>query len=333
MIKRSVLVTGGAGYIGSHAVIELLDAGYSVVVLDNLCTGFRKAVDPRAAFVEASVEDDAAVEATICLHNVSAILHFAGSVVVPESIANPIKYYRNNTIASAALIHSAVRCGVSNFIFSSTAAIYGPSDLGRVDETTRPRPINPYGHSKLMTEQMLQDVAIAHSMNHCILRYFNVAGADPAGRVGQSTAGATHLIKAAVECAIGKRSYVSVFGTDYPTPDGTGVRDYIHVSDLAAAHRHALEALIASPKKSHTLNCGYGRGYSVFEVLDMVEQVSGVKLGRRMEQRRSGDAPQLVAANEAILKALPWRPAYNDLETIVRHALSWEKFLHNTSMT
>lgn len=327
MTKRSVLVTGGAGYIGSHTVIELLDAGYAVVVLDNLCTGFRAAVDGRASFVEASVQDDAAVEETLRRFRVSAILHFAGSVVVPESIRDPMKYYFNNTVGSASLIRTAVQAGISHFIFSSTAAVYGPSDLCRVSETTPTNPINPYGHSKLMTEQMLRDVAAAHPINHCILRYFNVAGADPAMRVGQSTVGATHLIKIAVECALGKRGHVSIFGTDYPTRDGTGVRDYIHVTDLAAAHRHALDALITSPRRSYTLNCGYGRGYSVHEVLDTVERVSGARLERHLAARRDGDAPELISDNTAILRTLGWRPTYDDLETIIRHAISWEQTL------
>lgn len=322
-----VMVTGGAGYIGSHAVLALLDAGYDVVVVDNLVTGFDWAVDPRAALVECDVADDARVRAAIRDHGVRAIMHFAGSVVVPESVSDPLKYYRNNTAASRALIESAVHEGVPHFIFSSTAATYGTPDKVPVAEGDPTVPINPYGTSKLMTEAMLRDVAAAHPLNYCALRYFNVAGADPQGRSGQSTAGATHLIKVAVEAATGKRDGVGVFGTDFPTPDGTGVRDYIHVSDLAAAHVAALELLVADPARSHTLNCGYGRGFSVNQVLDAVDRVTNVTIQRRYEGRRSGDPAELVADNRAILAALPWRPKLDDLDTIVRDALAWERTL------
>src|SRR3954466_1035189 len=274
MLDGAVLVTGGAGYIGSHAVLALLDAGYPVVVIDNLVTGFRWAVDPRAAFVQGSIDDDEVVHAALKEHNVTAIMHFAGSVVVPESVEDPLKYYRNNTAASRSLIESAVACGVKHFIFSSTAATYGIPERSPVTEQTPTLPINPYGRSKLMTEQMLADVAFAHPINYCALRYFNVAGADPQGRTGQSTAGATHLIKVAVEAALGKRDHVSVYGTDYDTPDGTGVRDYIHVSDLARAHVDALQKLIEDPEESYVMNCGYGRGFSVLEVLDAVDRVT-----------------------------------------------------------
>jgi UDP-glucose 4-epimerase len=260
-------------------------------------------------------------------HEVKAILHFAGSVVVPESVSDPLKYYRNNTAASRSLIESAVRCGVPHFIFSSTAATYGIPDETPCREDMPTRPINPYGMSKLMTEAMLADVSAAHPVNHCILRYFNVAGADPAGRSGQSTAGATHLIKVAVEAALGKRSHVGVFGTDFPTPDGTGVRDYIHVSDLAAAHVLALEALIASPTENLLMNCGYGRGFSVLEVLDAVDRVTNMKIERQLEGRRPGDPPALIADNGKILARLPWVPRHDDLDTIVAHALAWERAL------
>jgi UDP-glucose 4-epimerase len=320
----AVMVTGGAGYIGSHAVLALADAGWPVVVLDNLVTGFQWAVDPRATFVNGDVGDEALVGATLSEHGVGAIMHFAGSVVVPESVENPLKYYGNNTANSRALIAAAVAGHVKHFIFSSTAATYGIPDESPVRETTPTRPINPYGMSKLMTETMLQDVAAAHPLNFCALRYFNVAGADPDGRSGQSTAGATHLIKVANEAVVGRRSHVSVFGTDYATPDGTGVRDYIHVTDLAAAHVLALEALIANPLTSHILNCGYGRGFSVFEVLDAVEKVGGRIVERRLEARRAGDPDSLIAANDAIVAAFGWQPQYNDLETIVAHALAWE---------
>lgn len=327
MQKRSVLVTGGAGYIGSHAVLALLDAGWPVVVVDNLVTGFAWAVDPRATLIEASIDNDAQIRAAMRDHNVVAVMHFAGSVVVPESVADPLKYYRNNTAASRSLIESAVVSGVRHFIFSSTAATYGTPEVVPVREDSRTSPINPYGMSKLMTEAMLKDVAAAHPMNYAALRYFNVAGADPQGRTGQSTAGATHLIKVAVEAATGKRDHVRIFGTDFATPDGTGVRDYIHVSDLAAAHVHALDLLIADPASSHTMNAGYGRGYSVNQVLDAVDRVTNLTIDRRYEGRRAGDPDALVADNARILATLPWRPVHDDLDTIVRHALAWERTL------
>ncbi|MEN2711250.1 UDP-glucose 4-epimerase GalE [Sphingomonas sp. NPDC092331] len=327
MREGTVLVTGGAGYIGSHAVLALLDAGWKVVVVDNLVTGFDWAVDPRAALVVAGIEDDAAVRAAIRAHGVTAIMHFAGSVVVPESVTDPLKYYRNNTAASRALIESAVAEGVRHFIFSSTAATYGIPEVVPVREDSPKQPINPYGMSKLMTEIMLKDVAAAHPINYAALRYFNVAGADPRGRSGQSTAGATHLIKVAVEAATGKRGHVSVFGTDFDTPDGTGVRDYIHVSDLAAAHVDALDLLIARPGESHILNAGYGRGFSVLQVLDAVDRVTNLTIERRLEGRRAGDPDALVADNGAILAALPWRPRHDDLEGIVKDALAWERKL------
>jgi UDP-glucose 4-epimerase len=260
MREGTVLVSGGAGYIGSHAVLALLDGGWNVVVIDNLVTGFDWAVDKRATLVRGEIEDDALVRGTMREHGVTAVMHFAGSIVVPESVTDPLKYYRNNTVASRALLESAVVSGVKHFIFSSTAALYGMAETPRVSENSPTIPINPYGTSKLMTEMMLRDVAIAHPINYCALRYFNVAGADPQQRTGQSTAGATHLLKIACEAATGKRDHVTVFGTDYATADGTGVRDYIHVSDLAAAHVAALDLLVAEPGKSHTLNCGYGKG-------------------------------------------------------------------------
>ncbi|MGA1798245.1 UDP-glucose 4-epimerase GalE [Sphingomonas sp. 4RDLI-65] len=327
MIDGKVMVTGGAGYIGSHAVLALLDAGYDVVVVDNLVTGFDWAVDCRAALVEANVADDAKVRAAIREHNVRAIMHFAGSVVVPESVSDPLKYYRNNTAASRALIESAVVEGVPHFIFSSTAATYGTPEKVPVAEGDPTVPINPYGMSKLMTEAMLRDVAAAHPMNYAALRYFNVAGADPQGRSGQSTIGATHLIKIAVEAATGKRSHVGVYGTDFATPDGTGVRDYIHVTDLAAAHVAALAVLVAEPAKSHTLNAGYGKGFSVLEVLDAVDKVTNLTIDRRLEGRRAGDPAMLISDNRAILAALDWTPRHADLDGIVRDALAWERTL------
>jgi len=327
LTRCPVLVTGGAGYIGSHTVLALLDAGWPVVVIDNLVTGFRWAIPEAASFVEGDVGDEALVGRTIAEQGIGAILHFAGSVVVPESVTDPLKYYRNNTGNSRALLSAAVAGGVGHFIFSSTAATYGLPETVPVSEDMPKQPINPYGMSKLMTEAMLADVAAAHPMNYCALRYFNVAGADPQGRSGQSTAGATHLIKVAVEAATGKRDGVAVFGTDYATPDGTGVRDYIHVTDLAAAHVEALEALIAEPGRSHTLNCGYGRGFSVMEVLDAVDRVTNLKLNRRIEPRRPGDPDTLIADNRRILETLPWRPRLDDLDVIVAHALAWERSL------
>lgn len=325
--KPAVLVTGGGGYIGSHAVLALLDGGWPVVVIDNLVTGFRWAVPDGVPFVEGDIEDQALVEATLREHGIGAIMHFAGSVVVPESVDNPLKYYHNNSAKTRSLIESAVRCGVPHFIFSSTAATYGVPETSPVREDCPQKPINPYGMSKLMTEIMLKDVAQAHPMNFCALRYFNVAGADPQGRSGQSTAGATHLIKVAVEAALGKRSHVAVFGTDFDTPDGTGVRDYIHVSDLAAAHVLALEALMAAPDRNYLLNCGYGRGFSVLEVLDAVDRITNRQIERKLEGRRAGDPPALISDNGAILKAFPWQPRYADLDQIVTDALGWERKL------
>lgn len=327
MSKGVVLVTGGAGYIGSHAVLALLDTGWDVVVIDNLTTGFDWAVDRRATLIRANIEDDDAVRGAIRDYGVVAVMHFAGSIVVPESVTDPLKYYRNNTVASRALIESAVVSGVKHFIFSSTAATYGDAKKIPVAEDDPTIPINPYGTSKLMTEAMLRDVAAAHPINYCALRYFNVAGADPQGRTGQSTAGATHLIKVAVEAATGKRESVSVFGTDFPTPDGTGVRDYIHVSDLAAAHVHALDRLIAAPGESLTMNAGYGHGYSVMQVLDAVDRVTNHEIKRVIGPRRLGDSAELVSDNRRILATLPWRPQYDDLDQIVRDALAWERKL------
>jgi UDP-glucose 4-epimerase len=325
--KLPVLVTGGAGYIGSHAVLALRDAGWPVAVIDDLSTGFRWAVPESVAFYEGDVGDEALLTHIFAEQDTRAVMHFAGSIVVPESVVDPLKYYHNNTAKSRALIAAAVASDVPHFIFSSTAAAYGMPDTSPVTEDTPRLPINPYGTSKLMTELMLADVAQAHPLNYCALRYFNVAGADPAGRTGQSTAGATHLIKVAVEAALGKRDHVAVFGSDYATPDGTGVRDYIHVSDLADAHVLALEALIAEPSRSLTMNCGYGRGFSVLEVLDAVDRVTGTTVERRMAPRRLGDSDSLVSDNARIRATLPWTPRYADLDVIVAHALAWERQL------
>ena len=325
--KLPVLVTGGAGYIGSHAVLALLDGGWPVAVIDNLSTGFRFAIPDGVSFYQGDIADGVLLARIFAEQGIGAIMHFAGSVVVPESVENPLKYYHNNTAKSRALIEAAVQGGVGHMIFSSTAATYGEPEVSPVREDCPQRPINPYGMSKLMTEIMLADTARAHPLNYCALRYFNVAGADPQARSGQSTAGATHLIKVAVETALGKRENVSVFGTDYATPDGTGVRDYIHVSDLAAAHVLALEALIAAPDRSLTMNCGYGRGFSVLEVLDAVDRVTNRTITRIMGPRRAGDPDSLISDNRLIRQTLPWQPRYADLDTIIGHAMAWERKL------
>lgn len=325
LLRTPVLVTGGAGYIGSHAVLALRDAGWPVAVVDDLSTGFRAAVAKDVPFYEGDIADGELLARIFVEQEIGAIMHFAGSIVVPESVADPLRYYGNNTAKSRALIAAAVAHGIGHFIFSSTAAVYGAPDHSPVDEETPAAPINPYGRSKLMTEQMLADTAAAHEINYGVLRYFNVAGADPQGRAGQSTAGATHLIKVACEAATGRRDGVAIFGTDYETPDGTGVRDYIHVSDLVAAHVLLLERLIAEPEASLTMNCGYGRGFSVSEVLDAVERVAGTEIARRTEARRAGDPGELVSDPSRIRSTLPWEPRNDDLDTIVRHAFEWER--------
>ena len=332
LAKVPVLVTGGAGYIGSHAVLALKDAGWPVAVIDNLTTGFKFAIPDGVPLYEGDIEDAALLARIFAEQGMSsgqggAIMHFAGSIIVPESVENPLKYYHNNTAKTRALIASAVAAGVPHFIFSSTAATYGIPEVSPVTEDAPKLPINPYGMSKLMSEIMLADVAAAHPINYCALRYFNVAGADPQARTGQSTAGATHLIKVAVEAALGKRESVGVFGTDYATPDGTGVRDYIHVSDLAAAHVLALEALIAEPKRSLTMNAGYGRGFSVMEVLDAVDRVTNMQITRVLGPRRAGDPDSLISGNARIKATIPWVPKYADLDVIVNHALAWERKL------
>jgi UDP-glucose 4-epimerase len=322
----SILVTGGAGYIGSHMVHALADACESVVVLDNLSTGFDWAIAKGVPLIVGDTGDQALVSKLIKQHGVTDIIHFAASIVVPESVSVPLRYYRNNTANSHSLIECAVEGGVKNFIFSSTAAVYGNPEHVPVSEDDPVRPMSPYGSSKLMTEIMLRDAAAAHGLSYVILRYFNVAGADPKGRTGQSTKGATHLIKVAVETALGRRAKMDVFGTDYPTPDGTCIRDYIHVTDLVRAHSDAL-AHLRRGGASATLNCGYGRGFSVLEVIDTVKRVSGQNFAVDFAPPRPGDPAQIVAASERIRSLIGWRPQLDDLETIVKHALAWERTL------
>jgi UDP-glucose 4-epimerase len=323
----TVLVTGGAGYIGSHMVWALLDAGEDVAVIDRLSTGFRWAIAPEAKFYQGDIADVALLEKVFTENNVDAIIHFAGSIIVPESVADPLSYYENNTVKSRALIAEAVRHHVPYFVFSSTAAVYGtPESSDPVTEDARLNPESPYGSSKLMTEIMLRDTSRAHDFTYTALRYFNVAGADPRLRTGQSTIGATHLIKVAGEAALGKRSHIDVFGTDYPTRDGTCIRDYIHVSDLANAHLKALQRM-REGGGSLVANCGYGTGFSVLEVLETVKKVHGRPLEIRYAGRRPGDAVSIVA-NPAIAKReLNWQPQHDDLEFIVRTALDWEAHL------
>jgi len=322
----AVLVTGGAGYIGSHMVLELLDPGETVVVLDNLSTGVDWVVPEGVKLFVGESGNQSLVAAIIRAHDIRAIIHFAASIVVPDSVSDPLGYYLNNTVNSRALIEAAVKGGVQHMIFSSTAAVYGTPERMPINEDDRLNPESPYGMSKLMTEVMLRHASEAHGLGHVILRYFNVAGADPRQRTGQSTPRATHLIKVAAEAATGRRQGMSVFGTDYPTPDGTCLRDYIHVSDLARAHSAALDHL-RSGGANGTFNCGYGHGFSVFEVIDMVKKVSGVDFPVVVEGRRPGDPAGLVADNGRIRSVLNWTPAYDNLETIVSHALVWEKKL------
>ena len=322
----TVLVTGGAGYIGSHMVHALVEAGENVVVIDNLTTGFSNFLPESVPLFIGDAGDENLVEGVIAQHGVESIIHFAGSVVVPDSMRDPLAYYRNNTMTTRSLLNSAVKGGVKRFIFSSTAAVYGNPDQMPVPEHAATRPMSPYGSSKLMTEIMLHDVAAAHDMNYVVLRYFNVAGADPSGRAGLSTVGATHLLKIAVEAATGQRAKVDVYGTDYPTPDGSAIRDFIHVSDLAQAHRAALSYLRDSGN-SVTLNCGYGRGYSVLETLEAVRRVSMRNFAVQYAPRRPGDIMTMVADTSRIRSLLDWTPRYDDLDTIAAHALAWEEKL------
>lgn len=322
----AVLVTGGAGYIGSHMVWALLDAGEDVVVLDRLSTGFAWAVSPDARLVAGDIADTELVRSLIDKHEIDAIIHFAGSIIVPESVSDPLGYYENNTSKTRTLLQTAVEGGVKHFIFSSTAAVYGAAGLEPVTEDTPLLPESPYGRSKLMSEWMLRDAAAAHDITYTALRYFNVAGADPKGRTGQSTPGATHLIKVASEAVLGKRDHLKVFGTDYPTPDGTCVRDYIHVSDLADAHLLALRRL-RSGGGNLIANCGYNHGYSVLEVVDAVKRVSGVDFPVEFVERRPGDPAAIVANADRARAELGWTPQLDNLEEIVTHALAWEEAL------
>jgi UDP-glucose 4-epimerase len=322
----SVLVTGGAGYIGSHVVLALVEAGWRVVVLDDLSTGHRAAVAEGVPLVIGDVADRELVAGLLAKHAIRAVVHLAGSVVVSDSIAQPLAYYANNTLAGHALISACVAAGVAAFVFSSTAAVYGDPETLPVTEETTPRPVNPYGRSKLMTEWMLCDAHAAYGLPYLVFRYFNVAGADPAGRAGPSTPGATHLLKRACAAAVGRQPRLQIFGTDYPTPDGTCIRDFIHVGDLAAAHVAALDHLRRGGE-SLILNCGYGRGYSVREVVAAVERISGRRLEVEQAPRRPGDPVAVVAAADLIQARLDWRPRYDDLDTIVAHALRWERKL------
>jgi UDP-glucose 4-epimerase len=324
-MTSSILVTGGAGYIGSHVVQQLADAGERVTVLDNLSTGFRSSV-LHGELIVGETGDQELVTKIITGRDVDTIMHFAAHTVVPESVENPLKYYGNNTCSSRALLECAAQTGVRHFIFSSTAAVYGMPENGVASEETPTIPINPYGSSKLMTEWMLRDLSAATQMTHVALRYFNVAGADPGGRIGQSTASATLLTKVACEAAVGKRDKVFIFGTDYSTDDGTAVRDYIHVTDLSRAHVDALRYL-RSGGPSTTLNCGYGHGYSVREVLEAVGKANGAPLNIEEALRRAGDPPMLIAASDRIREVLGWNPGYDDLDLIVESALRWERRL------
>jgi UDP-glucose 4-epimerase len=322
----SVLVTGGAGYIGSHTALELLDRGEEVVILDDLSTGLAQVVPGAARFVEGDIGDQKLLARIIRDHGIDAIIHFAAKAIVPDSVADPLLYYRENTSKTRDLIEAAVEAGVANVIFSSTSAVYGNPVAIPMREDGPTEPVSPYGRSKLMCEHIIADVAAATPLRYAALRYFNVAGADPAGRSGQSTKRATHLIKVAVQAALGERDGIEVYGTDYPTPDGSCVRDYIHVTDLARGHLAALDHLRGGGE-SLVLNCGYGRGYSVLEVLDVVKRVSGVDFPVKLSGRRAGDPAITVAASDAIRAKLGWVPQFDDLETIVRHAFAWERRL------
>jgi len=325
MTRKTILVTGGAGYIGSHVVRQLGEAGERVVVLDDLSTGFRQAV-LYGDLVVGNTGDAKVLDEIFAAHDVDTVMHFAAHTIVPESVVDPLKYYRNNTCASRALLERSLNAGVRQVVFSSTAAVYGMPSSGEASEDSPLAPINAYGTSKLMTEWMLRDVAASSPLRYVALRYFNVAGSDPKGRIGQATAKATLLTKVACEVVVGKRDHVSIYGTDYPTKDGTGVRDYIHVEDLADAHLKAL-AYLRGGGESTTLNCGYGRGYSVRELLNMVETVAGHPIAKREAPRRAGDPPTLVARASRIRSLLGWQPRHDNLKDIVETALAWERKL------
>jgi len=324
----SILVTGGAGYIGSHMVLAALDRGEDVVVVDNLSTGVRGLVAEEAHFHIGNVGDPGLMRDLFRRYEVNAVIHFAGSIVVPESVENPLAYYENNAVASRSLIEACVQSGVKHFIFSSTAAVYGTPQSNPVTEGTHPVPANPYGRSKLMTEWMLEDASRAHDFRFIALRYFNVAGADPSGRTGQSTPRATHLIKRACQVALGRVPVLDIFGTDFPTKDGTGVRDYIHVTDLVAAHALGLDHL-RQGGRSAVLNCGYGHGFSVRQVVETVANVAGRKLPVRESARRPGDVAEIVADSSRLQTQLGWKPSHNDLQQIVSTAFAWERRLNS----
>jgi UDP-glucose 4-epimerase len=324
----AVLVTGGAGYIGSHMVLALVDAGEDVVVLDDLSTGLEHAVDPKAPLIVGDIANETLVSDLISEYKIDSVIHFAARIVVSESVADPLGYYLANTVKTRALLATVVGAAVKHFVFSSTAAVYGAPEENPVSETAKLAPMSPYGSSKLISEWILRDVSAAHGLSYVTLRYFNVAGADPQGRTGQSTPNATHLIKVACETAVGKRNSMEVFGNDYPTPDGTCVRDYIHVTDLVAAHLDALKHLRAG-RENLVLNCGYGRGYSVLEVIETVKRLSGKDFSVKISPRRPGDPAAIVARADRIRKKLGWQPKFDDLVKIISHALAWENTLQS----